>query len=191
MATSTAKSMAQRKPSPGTSNHDHDLNTTTLLLRLTYGVPSHRRMLSHGLLLKKHDRIRTFLVSLGLTTADRDAAFYLLRLYSHYGKVYPKAPNYTEVYYCSKRSWWRAIAKLEDAGLIDRIKRYLHHLQISDSYRLDKLVLCIVRYLAEHGSPNFDEFTRDLIRQTPGSSWKTIRNLRVRLRDPIPITTTA
>lgn len=191
MTTSTAKSMAQRKPSPAIS-HDLPLyNSKKLLNRLTYGVPSQRRMLSHGLLLKKHNRIRTFLVSLGLTTADRDAVFYLLRLYTHYGKVYPKAPNYTEDYYCSKRSWWRAIAKLEDAGLIDRIKRFLHHLQISDSYRLDKLVLCIVRYLAEHGSPNFDEFTQDIIRQTPGSSWKTIQNLRVRLRDPIPLTTTA
>ncbi|MBA7592471.1 hypothetical protein ES708_34654 [subsurface metagenome] len=191
MATSTAKSMAQRKSFPSTSNNNHDLNNTTLLSRLTYGVSSPRRMLTPGLLIKKHDRVRTFLVSLGLTTADRDAAFYLLRLYVHYGKVYPKAPNYTENYYNSKRSFWRAVAKLEDAGLIDRIKRYLHHLQISNSYRLDKLVLCIVRYLAEHGSPIFDEFTRNIISETPGSSWKTIQNLRVRLRDPIPLTTTA
>jgi TorA maturation chaperone TorD len=145
-------------------------------------------MLTPGYLLKKHDLIRTYFVSLGLTTAERDAAFYLLRLYAYYGKVYPKAPNYTEDCYRSKRSFWRAVAKLEEFGLLDRINRFLHHLQISNAYRLDKLVLCLVRYLAEHGCPYFDKFTTDIINKTTSSFWRTIGSLRVRLRDPIPIT---
>jgi len=191
MTTTTAEPLAQRKPSTYTPNNNLTLNSNTLLERLTYGVPAPKRMLSPSLLLKKHDLIRTYLLSLGLTPAERDAAFYLLRLYTYYGKVYPKAPNYTEDCYRSKRSFWRAVAKLEEFGLLDRIHRYLHHLQISNCYRLDKLVLCLVRYLAEHGYPFTDTFTETLIRQTAQSFWQTIWTIRVRLRDPNPLTTMA
>ena len=183
--------MAQRKSSTDTLNNNDTLNTMKLLDRLTYGVPAPKRMLTPSLLVKKHDYIRSYLVGVGLTTAERDAAFFLLRLYAYYGKVYPKAPDRTEDYWNSKRSFWRAIAKLESAGLIDRINRYLHHLQISNVYRLDKLVLCIIRYLVEHGCPFPDEFTRNIIRQTENVSWKLIHTLRVRLRDPIPLITVA
>jgi len=187
MVTETRKPMAHRKPSPYTRSKEPSLDNNTLLDRLTYGVPSARRMLSPSLLVKKHDYIRSYLLSLGLTRADRDTVFFLLRLYAYYGKVYPKAPNYTEDCYTSKRSFWRAIAKLEDAGLVDRIHRYLNHLQISNAYRLDKLVLCIVHYLAEHGCPFLDSFTQNIIRQTANSFWGVVKTLRVRLRDPIPL----
>jgi len=191
MTTETAEPVAQRKPSQDTLNNKDTLNTTNLLNSLTYGVPAPKRMLTPSLLLKKHDYILSYLKSIGLTTAERPAAFYLLRLFAYYGKVYPKAPNYSEDFYNSKRSFWRAVAKLSDSGLIDRTNRYLHHLQISNSYRLDKLVLCIIRYLAEHGCPYFDHFTQDIIRQTDNSFWRAIRTLRVRLRDPNPFTVTA
>jgi len=148
-------------------------------------------MLTPSLLIKKHDYILAYLKSIGLTTAERPAAFYLLRLFAYYGKVYPKAPNYSEDFYNSKRSFWRAVAKLEEAGLIDRINRYLHHLQISNAYRLDKLLLCIIRYLAEHGCPFLDDFTRNIIHETDNSFWRLIKTLRVRLRDPIPLTAMA
>jgi len=191
MTTAVKEPLAQRKASTFTPNNNDTLNTTTTLERLTYGVPAPRRMLTPSLLIKKHDYILAYLKSLGLTTAERPAAFFLLRLYAYYGKVYPKAPNYSEDFYNSKRSFWRAVAKLEEAGLIDRINRYLHHLQISNAYRLDKMVLCLVRYLAEHGCPFFDPFTNDIIRQTAYSFWRTIRTLRVRLRDPHPLTAMA
>ncbi|MBA7581023.1 hypothetical protein ES708_22922 [subsurface metagenome] len=74
---------------------------------------------------------------------------------------------------------------------MDRIHRYLNHRQISNAYRLDKLILCIIRYLAEHGHKYFDEFTGNILRQTQNSFWRKIRTLRVRLRDPIPLTATA
>lgn len=188
MTTATAGTVAQRK-SPLHPHHKKDhLNKETLLMRLTYGVPAPRRMLTPSLLLKKHDYIRSYLMTLGLTDAERDSAFFLLRLYAYYGKVYPKAPDYTEDCYRSKRSFWRAVAKLEELGIIDRINRYLNHLQISNCYRLDKLVLCLIRYLAEHGCPFLDQFTRNIIRQTADSFWQTIGRLRVRLRDPKPVT---
>jgi len=145
-------------------------------------------MLSPGLLLKKHDYIIGYLKEERLTSAEREIAMHLLRLYAYYGKVYPKAEAFTEFRGCSKRSFWRAVAKLEESGLIDRINRYLAHLQISNCYRLDKLVLCIVRYLAEHGSPDIPDYAHDLLKLIGASFWRTIGTLRVRLRDPIPLT---
>jgi len=138
--------------------------------------------------LKKHYLIVSYLVSLGLTPAERQVAFNLLRLYSYYGKVYPKANEFAGVGGCSKRSFWRAVAKLEEIGFIDRINRYLHHLQISNSYRLDKLVLCIIRYLAEHGCPNLDGFAYYCLSKVGSRFWRAIYSIRVRLRDPIPLT---
>jgi len=191
MNTTTQKPLAQRKQSQRDCFNPSSSNSTTILDRLTYGVPTKRRMLTPGLLLKKHFYILAYLKSIGLTTAERPAAFYLLRLYAYYGKVYPKAPNYTEDFYNSKRSFWRAVAKLEDSGLIDRINRYLHHLQISNAYRLDKLVLCIIRYLAEHGSPHLDGFAYYCLAKVGSRFWRAIHLVRVRLRDPIPVTLNA
>ena len=188
MTTTTAKPLAQRKSPIYPPNYNAPLDKDTLLSRLTYGVPAPRRMLTPGCFFKKYDHIRTYLVSLGLTPAEREIALHLLRLYTYYGKVYPKASEFAGAGGCSKRSFWRAVGKLEEKGVIDRINRFLNHLQISNCYRLDKLVLCLVRYLAEHGCPFLDQFTQYIIRQTADSFWKTIGRLRVRLRDPQPIT---
>ncbi len=188
MHTTTAGTLAHRKPSLSTYDNKNTYNVEKVLERVTYGVPAPRRMLPPGLLLKKHDYIRRYLVWLGLTASEREITFHLLRLYAYYGKVYPKANEFIDTGGCSRRSFWRAVAKLEELGVIDRINRFLHHLQISNCYRLDKLVLCLVRYLAEHGCPFLDDFTRDIIHQTADSFWQIIDNLRVRLRDPIPLT---
>ncbi|MBA7551441.1 hypothetical protein ES705_43981 [subsurface metagenome] len=188
MTTATQEPLAQRKATRPTYKNKPTSNNTELLQRLTYGVPAPRRMLTPSLLLKKHFYILTYLMSIGLTTAERPAAFYLLRLFAYYGKVYPKAPNYTENFYNSKRSFWRAVAKLEDSGLIDRQNRYLHHLQISNCYRLDKLVLCLIQYLAEHGCPNLAGFANYCLAKVGSHFWRAIYSIRVRLRDPIPLT---
>ncbi len=188
MKNATAERVAHRKSSLGTSGTTSLYNSTVVVQRLTYGVPASRRMLSPGLLVKKHDYIRRYLCQLGLTAAEREIAFHLLRLYAYYGTVYPKAREFTSESGCSKRSFWRAVAKLEEAGVIDRINRYLYHLQISNCYRLDKLVLCIIRYLAEHGCPFLDAFTRKLLLDTSNHFWTLIHRIRLRLKDPNPIT---
>lgn len=188
MTTAIAETLAQRKPSTSTSLNRPIYNSNLILERLTYGVPAPRRMLSPQLLLKKHDYIVSYLAALGLTPAEREITLHLLRLYAYYGKVYPKANEFTWDGGCSKRSFWRAVAKLEESGFIDRINRYLHHLQISNAYRLDKLVLCIIRYLAEHGCPYLSDFAHDLLQRIGISFWRTIWTLRVRLRDPKPLT---
>ena len=191
MTTTTQNPLAQRKALSDIPTYSYQSNTDTLLERLTYGVPAPRRMLTPDLLLKKHFSILSYLQSLGLTTSEIPTAFFLLRLYAYYGKVYPKAPNYTEDCYSSKRTFWRAVKKLDDSGLIDRLPRYLHHLQISNCYRLDKLVLCIIQYLAEHGTPYLDGFTKYCLGKVGNQFWRAIYSMRVRLRDPIPVTTMA
>lgn len=188
MTTTTAQPLAHRKALTPLHSNTPSYNSNIILQQLTYGVPTPRRLLSPGIFNKKFDHIRHYLVNTGLTPAERDAALYLLRLYCYYGKVYPKAPNYTEDCYHSKRTFWRAVAKLEKLGLIDRINRYLHHLQISNAYRLDKLVLVLVRWLAEHGYTFTNNFTCALLRLTDNSFWRTIWTVKVRLRDPKPIT---
>jgi DNA-binding transcriptional ArsR family regulator len=116
-----------------------------------YGVPQTRRILTMGMFHKYHDEILRQLTWLGLETRERDAIFKLLELYIYYGKVYPKAADIADQAYISKRTFWRAIRKLLEIGVIEVLNRYAKHRQISNLYRLDKLVLMLARFLAEHG----------------------------------------
>lgn len=121
----------------------------------SYGVSRTYRVLSPQLLLKKFDQVRDFLeFTLGLTTAEREGTLRLLRLWAYYGKVYPKAAQICEDPGCSKATYWRTVRQLVDRGLVQRVNRYVirPHAQISNLYRLDKLVLLIARYLAERGT---------------------------------------
>ncbi len=188
MKNTTQQPLAHRKPSESTTSYSSYSEGNTILERLTYGVPTKRRLLTPGIFIKKYDRIRGYLIHIGLTTAEREVALQLLRLYCYYGKVYPKASQFSEYRGCSRRTFWRVVAKLEESGLIERINRYLHHLQISNAYRLDKLILILARWLAEHGYQFTDKFTLTLIRLTTNSFWQKIHSLRVRLRDPKPVT---
>ncbi|MBA7611729.1 hypothetical protein ES703_18958 [subsurface metagenome] len=116
-----------------------------------YGVPSTYRLLTMGNYHKHHADINTMLrVVLGLENRERSAVFCLLRLFLYYGKVYPKAADVADQEYISKRTFWRAMNKLREMGVIEVINRYIKHKQISNFYRLDKLVLMIARYIAEH-----------------------------------------
>lgn len=118
-----------------------------------YSVSRSHRVLSPQLLLKKFDYIRDCLeVVLGLTPAQRTVVLRLLRYWAYYGYVYPKEATVTEDPGCSKATYWRTIRLLKELGLIHVINRFIirPHAQISNLYRLDKLVVLLARYLAEH-----------------------------------------
>lgn len=191
MTTTTLQPLAHRKAISDIPSLNGRPIEDTLLLRLTYGVPTERRLLTPGIFNKRFDRIRDYLSGIGLTPAERQVALNLLRLYCYYGKVYPKATCFTEERGCSRRTFWRAVAKLEELGLLDRINRYLHHLQISNAYRLDKLIVILTRLLSEHGHPFTDKFTLALLKFTDRQFWRTIWTARIRLRDPEPVIFTA
>ncbi|MBA7573271.1 hypothetical protein ES708_15067 [subsurface metagenome] len=189
MITTTAEKMAQRKAPIPTYSNTTIVNKELLLERLTYGVPSERRIITAGIIIKRFDRIRDCLVMLGFTRAKRDVILQLVRLYAYYGKVYPKAEHVAEDGYISKRTFWRTIADMEQDGLIERTNRYLNHLQISNAYRLDRLILILARYIAEHAAQQFTHFANKLIGFAGSNFWRAIWTAKVRLRDPVPITT--
>ena len=119
-----------------------------------YGVSSSFRVLSPQLLFKKFDLVRDCLQGvLGLTTAQREVTLRLLRYWAYYGKVYPKESLISSEPGCKKATFWRTVKQLEDRGLIQVINRFVFspHAQISNLYRLDRLVLLLARYIAEHG----------------------------------------
>ncbi|MBA7513523.1 hypothetical protein ES705_05539 [subsurface metagenome] len=154
----------------------------------SYGVPSSKKILTVELYIKRFDQIRYFLIqSAGLTLSEREAILRLLRIYCYYGRVYPKAEQIADDFGnmtrgCSKRSFWRAIAKLREDGFIQVGNRFLHGRQISNCYRLDKLVICLVRYLMEHGSRYLGKISRQLLDSLANPDfWRLIHQAKVNL----------
>ncbi|MBA7607859.1 hypothetical protein ES703_15028 [subsurface metagenome] len=150
-----------------------------------YGVQAKRRILTVGLFHKRHDDICHSLSSFGLAIRQRDAILKLLELYCHYGKVYPKAEQVADDEYISKRTFWYAIGKLRSIGLIRVVNRYFNHRQISNLYRLDKLVVMIARILAEHGQ-QFNDFATKLLTFF-NSFWQDIGIAEFNLSELAPI----
>jgi len=154
-----SESLPPLSASPQSTAHHNalskDLNTIYykkgIEIEKRYGVPSTYRILTMGNYHKHHSDINTMLrVVLGLENRERSAVFCLLRLFLYYGKVYPKAADVADQEYISKRTFWRAMEKLREMGVLEVINRYINHRQISNLYRLDKLVLMVARYIAEH-----------------------------------------
>lgn len=142
-----------------------------------YGVSRSRRVLSPQLLLKKFDYLQRFFYHvLGLTTAQREVALRLLRLWAYYGNVYPKEAQVTEEPGCSKASYWRTIRLLRDMGLISVTNRYVirPHAQISNLYRFDKLLLAIARYLAEHGTAFYERWLTPALTMPGKEFWANL-----------------
>jgi len=146
-------------PSPQPTAHHNPLSPVTdqtyykrgTNVESCYGVPQSYRLLTMGNYHKHHSEINTMLrVLFGLENRERDAIRCLLRLFFYYGKVYPKAADVADQEYISKRTFWRAMGKLRDLGVLEVINRYINHRQISNFYRLDKLVVMIANYIAEH-----------------------------------------
>jgi len=178
------KPMAHRNASQPYNNTTSDRKSRVGFW--SYGVPSDKRILTPGLFIKHFDQIRHYLVSVELTTADREATLRLLRLYCYYGRCYPKAGQIAQDPGCSKRSFWRAIAKLSNMGMIEVVNRFHQGRQISNTYRLDKLVAILARFLAEHGC-RFTGFALYVIKALGADFWHRIGAARVRLRDPVPV----
>jgi len=147
------------------------------LLSPPYGVSPSRRVLSPQLLFKKFDAVRDCLQhSLGFTTAQREVTLRLLRLWAYYGNVYPKEALITQEPGCKKATFWRTIRRLEDLGLIDVINRFLiqPHAQISNLYRLDRLIVLLARYLAEHGVRFFEKWLAPALTMPGLLFWRQI-----------------
>ena len=152
-----------------------------------YGVPSIHRILTMGNYHKHHDDINIMLrVVCGLENRERSAVFCLLRLFLYYGQVYPKADDVAEQEYISKRTFWRAISKLRKLGVIEVLNRFIKHKQISNCYRLDKLILMIARFIAEHHPTLFGDFG-DKLTSFFRSFWDEIYGADINLSLAAPV----
>jgi len=151
-----------------------------------YGVPQAYRILTMGNYHKYHDDINNMLrVVFGLESKERSAIFCLVRLFLYYGKVYAKAADVAEQEDISKRTFWRAINKLRGAG-IEVLNRYVNHKQISNMYRLDKLIVMIARFIAEHREVIFGDFGNK-ITSFFRSFWDVIWDVDINLSLAAPI----
>ena len=139
-----------------------------------YGVSRSRRVLSPQLLLKKFDQVRDCLeFTLGLTRCERRAILGILRYWAYYGSVYTKQAQVCEDENISKATYWRAMRRLRNLGLIRVINRFIirPHAQISNLYRLDKLMLVLARYLAEHGTQFYEKWLSPLLSMPGTRAW--------------------
>src|SRR3990167_5794393 len=141
----------------------------------SYGVSSAAALLPGSLFIKKNDLVKAALKRVvGLTDCHVEVIIRLLRLQSYYGVAYPKAsqiagerqpsdpapfipyPGYVSPkrhhWGTSRATFWRAIARLKELGLVTVVNRYVlrEHAQISNLYQLDQLLVLIAKYLAEH-----------------------------------------
>lgn len=142
-----------------------------------YGVSRSRRAISSSLFIKKFGYIRDCLKDvLGLTTAQREVTLRLLRLWAYYGLVYPKEAQVTDPPGCSKATYWRTVRLLRELGLVQVVNRYVirPHAQISNLYRLDRLVLLLARYLAEHGTHFWEKWLRPALTMPGQQFWSQI-----------------
>jgi len=142
-----------------------------------YGVSRSRRVLSPQRLLKRFDQVRDCLEStLGLTTGEREVVLRLLRLWAYYGKVYAKASFVCTEPGCSKATFWRTIRKLKVLGFLHVHNRFVirPHAQISNLYRLDRLVLLLARYLAEHGTAFWEKWLIPWLAMPGRSFWPLV-----------------
>jgi len=139
-----------------------------------YGVSSDQRILTPGLFRKRYDLVRDCLaLPLALTCAQREVVLRLLRLWAYYGKIYPKESQITQDPGCSKATFWRTVALLEQVGLLRRVNRYVFRpkAQISNLYLLHNLIVVIARYLAEHSKHVFAKWVQPYLGMTAAAFW--------------------
>lgn len=142
-----------------------------------YGVSSSRRVLSKQLFIKKQYRVFNFLkFTLGFPNRESEAVLGLLRYWAYYGVVYAKQAQVSEDQNVSKASFWRAVRRLRDRDLVTVVNRFIirPHAQISNLYRLDRLLLLIARYLAEHGTAFYEKWLQPYLTMPGSQFWPSI-----------------
>lgn len=166
-----------------------------------YGVSSASRVLPVSLFRKKYELVQSCLKSaLGLSHAQVEATMRLIRLQCYYGTVYPKAQQVADGFQefppkpfvpypgylpplkhrwgCSRATFWRTINHLKGLGLITVINRYIMrpHAQISNLYKLDKLLIIIAKYLAEHTGRLWPKWVEPYLSLTWPKLWDVLRD---------------
>lgn len=125
--------------------------------RIPYGVPSPGAVLPRGVLFKRWRDSQTFFRStLQLTQPQRAVVSELVRLWMIKGRVYPTAEQVAKAAGVSVRTFWRTIKRLEEMRMVQVVNRYVQRewAQISNLFRLERLIFALARFLAECGERN-------------------------------------
>jgi len=166
-----------------------------------YGVSSVSKLLPVSLFTKKYEYIERCLgLVVGLSQCEVEAVMRLLRIETYYGEAYPKAshiagdiqdpPPQLFVPYLgyvppkrhhlgtSRATFWRAIHHLKELGLVTVVNRYVlrEHAQISNLYKLDKLLIIIAKYLAEHTGRLWPKWVEPYLSLTWPKLWDVLRD---------------
>lgn len=155
----------------------------------TYGVSRSQQLLSPSLFIKKFDYIRDCLkYVLELPNAQRETCLRLVRLSASYPAVYPKASQIAELPGCSKATFWRTIRRLRELGLIAVVNRYVvrPHAQISNLYLLDKLIILIAKYLAEHTARLWPDWLDPWLEIPWPKLWEKLQSVSHPPGEPLP-----
>jgi len=142
-----------------------------------YGRTLPYRFFSPELLRKKFDLICDCLAgAVRLSPGQLRTTLALLTLQAYYPTVYPKVAQLADQAGCSTKTAGRAIRRLEELGLLKRLPRYVlrPHAQISNLYLLKRLIILIVRYLAEHGTHFWEKWLRSYLSMPGSQFWSQI-----------------
>ncbi len=153
-----------------------------------YGVSSSQKLLPPQLLLKRFDYVRDFLKGkLGLSAGERENTLNMLRLQAYYSQVYLKADMFADQPGCSKSTFWRTIRKLKGFKVLSVTNRFVmrEHAQISNLYILDKLLILIAKYLAEHIGHIWPEWIMPQLRLPWPTLWATLTQTREARAGPL------
>jgi len=155
-----------------------------------YGVSLDHKILTKGLLQKKWDYIRDCLINVcGLTATESSVALVLLRQGTYYPQVYPKAAQVAEEAHCSISTFWRAVGKLRGMNLLEVVHRFLIRVeaQISNLYLLNKLLIVIAKYLAEHISHVWAKWLLPVIKIPWPDLWGSLGAGQESRASPLPL----
>jgi len=151
--------MAHHKDGPLPANHERlfyrlRMSKTYTSLRKPYGVPSPGCVLPRGVIYQRWRDLQAFLrVTLMLTKPERAVVSQMVTIWMIKGEVYPTAKQVAEATKVSVRTFWRTIKRLEAMKMIEVWDRYVQReqAQISDLFRLERLIFALARFLAECG----------------------------------------
>lgn len=125
--------------------------------RIPYGVPCPSTVLPRGILFKRWRETLAFSrTALFLPEGEVGVVLELIRLWAIKGRVYATAKQIAEAAHVSKNTVWRTINHLEDLKMVQVVNRYVQRewAQISNLFLLERLIIALARFLAEHGERN-------------------------------------
>ena len=134
-------------------------------------------MLPRGVIFKRWLDVQAFMrVTLQLSKPERAVVSELVRLWMIKGAVYPTAKQVAETALVSKRTFWRTVKRLEALKMVQVVNRYVQRewAQISNLFRLERLIFALARFLAECGERHLGPMMKRFLELPGREFWSKI-----------------